>query len=291
MPSPRAYLWALRASMLVLVVLAVTAIASADDGRASGAGAVATIAWAVTAAALAVALIVPGPLGLAVARVLVPATVPATTAALILGADAPIGTAALALAAATTLLAMAAESGEAMVQASAYGDERRFPLRVPVTYLLPMSITWLLWCVVSLAAVLLLCAQVWVLGALVTVVALAATVLLIGRMRRFAMRWLVIVPAGVVLHDPVVLAETLMVPRANVTYCRLAPAGTEAADLTGPAAGHAIDVGVKEMALVALAARPGAEKGSALHVQSFLVAPSRPGRALRALGAARLPVG
>ena len=67
---------------------------------------------------------------------------------------------------------------------------------------------------------------------------------------RFALRWLVLVPAGVVVHDPVVLGETLMVLRPAVAGARLAPADTGAADLTGPAAGFAIEVSVHEAATV-----------------------------------------
>lgn len=45
------------------------------------------------------------------------------------------------------------------------------------------------------------------------------------------------------------------------------------------------------MELVVLAATPQEPKGKALHVQSILVAPSRPGRALNALAEGKIPVG
>ena len=82
-----------------------------------------------------------------------------------------------------------------------------------------------------------------------------------------------------------------MMQRNNVAVVRLAPADTEAADLTGPASGHALEVVVHDMELVVLAPTIAEPKGRALHVQSLLVAPSRPGRALRALAAAKVPVG
>ena len=100
-----------------------------------------------------------------------------------------------------------------------------------------------------------------------------------------------VVPAGVVLHDPIVLAETLMMQRTNIAVARLAPAQTEAADLTGPAAGHVVEIVLREMALAVLAPNAAEPKGKALHIQSLLVAPSRPGRALQHLSAARVPVG
>jgi hypothetical protein len=104
------------------------------------------------------------------------------------------------------------------------------------------------------------------------------------------MRWLVLVPAGLVVHDPVVMGETLMVPKGNVAMVRLALADTQAADLTGPAAGVALDIAVHEMVLAVFAANRTQPKGKAIHVQSFLVAPTRPGRALHALTSAGIPV-
>jgi hypothetical protein len=45
------------------------------------------------------------------------------------------------------------------------------------------------------------------------------------------------------------------------------------------------------MELVVLAKSATESKGKALHVQSILVAPTRPGRALAALAAGKIPVG
>jgi hypothetical protein len=95
----------------------------------------------------------------------------------------------------------------------------------------------------------------------------------------------------VVVHDSLVLGETLMVHRPNVASARLAVAGTEAADLSGPAAGHAVEVAVREPVLALLPASAAHPTGRAIHMRAFLVAPTRPGRALRAMASSRLPVG
>jgi hypothetical protein len=113
---------------------------------------------------------------------------------------------------------------------------------------------------------------VWVVGTVLTALAVGAGWPLLGRLHRFARRWLVVVPAGVVVHDHVVLAETLMVPKANVRNCGLALADTQAADLTGPAGGHAIEITVGEMAHV-LFAVSRAQAGPRVHAAAFLVAP------------------
>jgi hypothetical protein len=84
------------------------------------------------------------------------------------------------------------------------------------------------------------------------------------------------------LHDQVVLAETLMVPQADIEAVELALVGTAAADLTGPASGHAIEIGMRSMVTAVLAPTKDAPRGTALHVRSFIVAPTRPGMLLRA---------
>ncbi|MDO8363753.1 MAG: hypothetical protein Q7V88_12710, partial [Actinomycetota bacterium] len=130
-----------------------------------------------------------------------------------------------------------------------------------------------------------------VIGAVLVVLGAGLGWLLLRSSHRLSRRWLVLVPAGVVLHDHLVLSETLMVQRVNLSLARLALDDTEAADLTGPAAGHALEVSVHEMVLAVLASTASEPKGKALHMQSFLVAPSRPGRALAAAAHRKLPVG
>ena len=117
---------------------------------------------------------------------------------------------------------------------------------------------------------------------LVAVVGALLSLLLVPRFTALARRWLVFVPAGVVVHDQVVLGETLMVPRAELDGIDLALAGTEAADFTGPAAGHAVEVRLRSMGNALLAPTKASPRGTALHMQSFIVAPTRPGLVLQA---------
>jgi hypothetical protein len=289
-PTPNTFLWALRAATVATAVLVGLAISAAGDGRASGAALPGAVIWWVVVAALVVSLVVPGALGLTAVRMLGPLGVIAAAAALVAGADVAIGAAALTAALLTAAVAFAAETGEAMVQGAAYGDERRLPLRMPAAFLLPVALSWLVWCAVVVAAALLLGAHAWVPGGFGAVLAVAAGYALFQRLQRFSRRWLVVVPAGAVLHDHVVLGETLMLPTANVRSCGLALADTKAADLTGPAGGHALEIAVGEMVTPVFAATRTEPKGRAIHAAAFLVAPSRPGRALRALAHVKLPV-
>ena len=116
-----------------------------------------------------------------------------------------------------------------------------------------------------------------------TLVVAAASWLLPRRWHQLSRRWLVTVPAGLVVHDPVVLAETLMVPRRQVTSVRLAELGhgaTDATDLTGPTPGLAVEIRLRDTVAARLAPRPREPQGRAVRLSALLVAPSRPGAAL-----------
>ena len=288
--DPRTALWALRAGVAGTAALVGPALVAAGDGRTDRAAWPAVALWWAMVAVQVVAVMVPGAMGLTALRMLAPAGVVAAAGALVGGASTGAGVAALAVAMVTTAIAFSAEAGEALVQGAAYGHERRLPLRMPVAHLPAAVVAWIMWCAALVWAVLLLGARMWVLGAITAAAAVGLTWLFARRLHRFSRRWLVLVPAGVVLHDHVVLGETLMVPKANVHRVALAYADTQALDLSGPAAGHALQVTVSEMVTILLAATRGEPKGKAVHAGAFLIAPSRPGRALNALGAAGLPV-
>ena len=289
--SPRTSLWTMRVLVVVLAASMAVAIANAAQARSATAAPVANIAWGLATMAMVVALVVPSPLALTVMRVLAPATVPAAVTALTLGGGALWGTIAVVTSVLTSMVALSAEAAEALVQGSAYGRENRLPLRTPAVLLMPMLLVWSVWCTVLLSAILEIGAGRWLIGVVLTLLAGALGWLLARRLHRFSRRWLVVVPAGIVVHDAVTLGETFMVQRGNVAVAHLARADTQAADLTGPAAGHAVEIVLREMELVVLAASVNEPKGKALHVQSILVAPSRPGRALIALAEAKIPVG
>jgi hypothetical protein len=289
--SPRSFVNLLRVLWVALAVVMGLAISSAGHQHPSAVGFVSATGWWLMVAVVVLALVVPSAAGLTAVRMLVPATVPVAVACLVLDAAAGWGIAALALSLLATFVAMAGEVGEAMVTGSAYGKERRFPLRPPATVLAPVGVSWVVWCGVLLSAALLLGDRSWVGGVALAALAGALTWLLSRRYHQLSKRWLVLVPAGLVLHDTVLMGETLMVQHPNVALARLALADTDAADLTGPAGGHAIEVSVRDMVMAVFRSTREQPTGRAIHVQSFLVAPTRPGRALQAMSDAKLPVG
>ena len=282
--------WVARSAWILVAVIGGSAVESAVDGRSSAVAWTAAIGgwglWAAGALALAIASV----WSLTVVRIVVPMSLIATITAGIGGAPAIDlvllgGPTVVAAAAVTT-----AEFGRQWVQASAYGDEERFPLRFPVGAGLAAIISWLVWAPALIAGPLLVAARSWFAGVPLCVLAIAGAVLLGPRWHRLSLRWFVLVPAGVVVHDPVVLADTFPLRTAQVASIGLAPADTQAADLTGPASGYAIEVATTESVTAVFAFTPADPNGTAIHLRSFLIAPSRPGRALRSARARGLPV-
>jgi hypothetical protein len=286
----RAMPWVARIAWIVVAVVGGTAVESAVADRSAAVSWTAAIGgwglWAVAALGLAIA----STWSLTVVRVVVPLALVATVAVGVGGAPAIdlvlLGGPAIVAAAAV----MTAEFGRQYVQASAYGDEERFPLRVPVGAGLAAVVAWLLWATATIVGPLLIAAQSWVAGVLLSALAVAGVVLLGPRWHRLSKRWFVLVPAGVVVHDPVVLADTFPLRTAQVASIALAPADTQAADLTGPASGYAVEIATTESVTAVFAFTPAEPNGKAIHLRSFLIAPSRPGRALRSARARGLPV-
>ena len=286
-----AALWAARVLWLVVAVIGGAGFGDALAGHGRPVQLTgATVLW-IGWSAVAGVLVLPSALGLTIARVLVPGGV---VAAIVATVDAGSSSATAVAVSSTLLVSLVVASGEfgqVMVQASAYGDEQRFLLRPPAAFYVPTVVSWAVFSASTLSGPLLVAAENWFVGVPVTAAAIALGVFLFPRFHRLTRRWVVLVPAGFVLHDHVVLAETMMFRTATIDRTRLALADTQAADLTGPAGGHAVEVTLTESTTVVLAGTREKPNGVALHVLAFLVAPTRPGKLLTAAGERRLPVG
>ena len=226
--------WLARLAWLLVAIVGGSAVEQAVHSRSDAvrltAGIGCWVGWAIVMLALVIASVPT----LTVVRVGVPLAAGVTLAAGLAGADA-LSLVALGAPATVAIVAVfAAEFGRSFVQASAYGDEERFPLRAPAAVAIAAVVTWFVWAACLLTGPLLLAARSWIAGAVLTIAAIAGLVFLGPRWHRLARRWLVLVPAGVVLHDPVVLADTVSLRSAQVARIRLAPEDTDAADLTGP---------------------------------------------------------
>lgn len=172
-----------------------------------------------------------------------------------------------------------------LVQGGAYGAETRFCLRTPFVQVLAAVPVWAVFAGCILVGPLALAAGNPFLGVpLVLLVAVLARTVP-ARLHRMSRRWLVLVPAGTVVHDHMVLAETVMVRRANLAGVRECGSGGEAADLTGGTFGRRIELtlGTAEKVLLSTVAMRVLRTSQALHVQAFTVNPLRRRDSLAAL--------
>lgn len=177
------------------------------------------------------------------------------------------------------------------VNGPAYPNERRFLLRAPGPLLVGgLLIVWAVAVGGIAAGPLLLAARQWVLGGAATAVGVPLAALLLRGLHELSRRWLVFVPAGIVLHDPVTVVDPVLLRRQSIS--RLGPAlrRTGALDLTQRAPGLALEIALREEVSLALL-RPGRRLGDSVKARRLLVTPTTPGALLDEARRRRLPVG
>ncbi len=227
-------LWPLRVAWLAAPLTAGPALAEALDPRTEPLRTGTSVAlWLVWGAVL-VATLVPRDVTLTVVRLVVPASVLAAGWAAAAGASTPAGSIAIAGAVVAAALACSPAVADAFVDGSSYGPERRSALRVPAPLLFgPVPLAWLAAVVGLSAGPLLLGVGRWVLGGVVLVVGWAVAAAAIRALHTLSRRWVVLVPAGLVLHDPLA-GEALLFPRSSIG--RLGPATVDTAATAATAA-------------------------------------------------------
>ena len=248
--------------------------------------------WAVWGLVL-LATLVPCPLSLTVIRSVAPATVVAIACAAAAAHDrtAP-ATIAVALVWTVTVTVEAFLPATAMVQVNgpAYPNERRYPLAVPSSVLVgPLELAWAAVVGLPSAAVLLLAAHQWIAGGVVALLAASAVVFGGRALNGLSRRWVVFVPAGLVLHDAMSLSDAVLFPRKVIECLGPAPAGTDALDLTLASPGLALELSLKEkVPMVRIV--PGQRKGDAGSSARLMFTPTRPGAVLADARARHFPV-
>ena len=219
--------WLLRGAWLAVVVLAMPALDGAFENRSDTVHDVARIVgaalWVIGVAAMAV----PAVVSLTATRVVVPLAVPVSLATAFAGAD-------LAVAALGSWRArwrrlprrQRAELGRVP-------SCRRPPTATRTAtccdrrsrYLALAALTWSCGRAPLLAGPLLLADRRWVVGGITCALAVAGAAWAWRRWHRLSRRWFVLVPTGVVVHDQLVLGETLMVRRNELAAPEAGPGG------------------------------------------------------------------
>ena len=179
---------------------------------------------------------------------------------------------------------------DAFVDGSSYGPEERFALRTP----LPLALTAvpLSWVVSTslLAVPILFATGSWVAGALVTVVWVVGARPAVRSLHLLARRWVVLVPAGIVLSDPLTLAESLLLPRRTIGALGPAYAGTDATIVSPETLGLQLQVDLSEPIGMGLRQGRDAEPRE-VATDRLVFAPIRPGVLLQAAASHRIAVG
>lgn len=286
--------WVFRVVWAVLPVACGPAFAAALDPRSAATRTLATAVLWVAWAAVLVAALVTSTVSLTIIRVVAPAAAVGAVWAVMDGGEAPSWGApdvvALVVASLAAVVVMDRGLGDRFVDGSSYGPERRLALRVPAAVLLgPLELTWAVLVVGVLAGPFLLAARQWVAGGVALVAGYGAAFLAIRSLHALSRRWLVFVPGGMVIHDPLSLTESALMPRSMIDHLGPAPADTDAFDLTQAAAGLALEVVLREPLPLSLY-KPRVHEPLTATVERVVFTPSRPAAALDAAEERRIPL-
>ena len=266
---------------VVLLAWVVLALSSpwqtiADDASRSVCWVLLTWGWLLWTS-VGASLLVPSPTSLTIVRVVIPLSVVVSVVA---GQPLAVFCSVVAL-----IVCASPMFVDVMVQGGAYGDEKRFALRTPLPYVVPAVIAWLLYTASLIGGSLLLASRQYIIGAVLVAIGILLSRTIPQRLHRLARRWLVLVPVGIVVHDHLVLHETIMAPSGKIqSVARMSDVG-EAADLTGGVFGDRITIALTEADKVILSKITAKALGTteALHVKMFCIAPRRLAAALSAI--------
>lgn len=203
------------------------AAAAALDGWAPAPQTLAAVElWSAWAAGL-LAAFAPRPWGLTVHRIVGPGLFAAAVVAApsldvldAVGALLPTGLVAA--------LATPSELAHVFANRASYGDEVRFPLSAPpvVGFVLAPAAALVVAAGVSVGPLLLADARPAV-GVPATVVGVPLAAFLVRSLHALSRRWLIAVPGGLVVHDPLTVADPVLLPREVVVrVSALAPGDT-----------------------------------------------------------------
>ena len=216
-------LWLLRVVWMSLPLTAGPAAAHAIDGWSTGPQLVAAVLLWGTWAVVLPGLLAPRPLALTAMRIaaidfFALATVAAVTPAVTVSdAVAVLVTAAAAVLTMTPGVAIAAANGVA------YGDERRYPLKTPPMLLVGPAVPAPLVVGAGLAAgPLLIAADRPLVGAVAVVLGVPLAAVMARALHGLSRRWVVLVPAGLVVVDPLTLPDPVLFLRERIVSLRAA---------------------------------------------------------------------
>ena len=287
--------WAPALIWLSLPLTAGTSFAHALDQRSAPVTLTAAIGlWSIWVIGL-IAALAPSSVSLTTMRIVMPASVVAAAWAALLapnGADLAESFA-LGVTSMCAVLSLSAPVGYTFINGSSYGDERRFPLRPPGPVVFgPLELVWVAMVASFLAGPLLLAAKQWISGAIISVLAVGLCVAGARALHQLSKRWLVFVPAGLVLVDRTTLLDALLIQRHVVSSIGVAEEDSAATDLSAGAIGLQVELRLSTTdSIIPTPARRDRHKMiEPIDVDAVRFTPSRPGWVLDAAKERRLTV-
>ena len=185
-----------------------------------------------------------------------------------------------AISASMAAVALSAPVGHVFVNGVSYGDEVRLLLRPPAVLLAgPVPAAAVITVGGTVSGPLLLAAEHWAAGGAITAAGGALAFFSARSLHSLTRRWLVFVPAGVVLHDHLAVQEPVLLRRRAVASFEPAKGGSDALDLSQGAAGLLLELKANQPITVS---PPTRRRSEAEEVQAggIQIAPSRPGHAV-----------
>jgi hypothetical protein len=281
--------WTARAAWIVLPLTTGAAFNDMFQPWARGPQIVAAVLLWIAWFAGLVALLAPRPWGFTIMRVVAPVALALAVAS---AWSSPWPTAALAIAstAIATATALSSAVAHACAASTAYGREQRFPLRVPISLLagpLPVSVAAV---GAGIACGPLLLANGDIVAGIGSLIVGAPVVALLTRsLLALDRRWIVLVPAGLVVVDPLTFPDPVLLPRELIASLRRAPRETRERDDS--------EIFVGGPGPLLLTCREGGTflrrsgRGRVtVEADRLRISPLRPDLALRAAGAHRIAV-
>lgn len=286
-------IWLLRVAWILLPVTTGSVAADAFRPWSTSTRATAEVLLWVAWLLVIVALLAPRPVSLTAARVGTPLALLTTVVAVATGRASDLASiAALVVTTLCVVLVATPSFARACAQGAAYGDEERYPLKVPPALFLGVLPVAVLAVGAGLATgPLLLAGGNVVLGIVALVVGWPVAVLLLRSLHLLSRRWLVLVPAGLVVADPMTLTDPVLFVREHILG--LGPADprvrppADATDLRLGAAHGSLALLLDEDAEIYRRAR-GSARGEQTHL--LLVAPVAAGVLLERAAERRITV-
>lgn len=229
--------WLLRVVWVLLPVTAgeelSAALRSWSDAPRLTASVMLWVLWALVLGAV----MVPRPVAMTIVRVGAPLAFMVTVAAAFSSGPSTVSVVvAIVTTLAACVLGLRGEFPRVCAQGAAYGDEERFPLKVPpgITWIVLPNAIFLIGAGIATGP-LLIANGTWVVGIVLTVAGWPLAAFVTRLVHQLSRRWLVLVPAGLVVADPLTLSDPVLFVREKIQ-------GIGPADPTRKAPAEALDL-------------------------------------------------